>query len=51
MLPIETKEESPIPRAAASSMAAIPNAALWEANATLPADSAAGANVALRVVW
>ena len=45
--PIETNEESPIPRAAASSMAAMPNAPLWEAKATLPGVGSPGANVAL----
>ena len=40
--PIETNDDSPIPRAAASSIAAIPNAPLWEANATLPGVGAPG---------
>ena len=49
--PIETNEESPIPRAAASSMAAMPNAPLWEAKATLPGVGSPGANVALSAPW
>ena len=40
--PIETNEDSPIPRAAASSIAAIPNAPLWDAKATLPGVGVAG---------
>ena len=40
--PIETNDESPMPRAAASSIAAIPNAPLWEAKRDAPGVGAAG---------
>ena len=44
------ERREPDPARAASSIAAIPNAPLWEANATLPGDGAPGANVALSAV-
>ena len=40
-----------MPRAAASSIAAMPNAPLWEAKATLPGVGSPGAKVALSAVW
>ena len=42
MLPVETNDDSPRPRRAASATAAIPNAPLWEANATPPGGGAPG---------
>ena len=44
--PIETNDENPMPRAAAASIAAIPNPPLCEAKATSPGGGAAGATVA-----
>ena len=40
--PIETNDESPIPRVAASSIAAMPSAPLWDAKATLAGRRPAG---------
>ena len=50
MSPIDTNDENPMPRAAASSIAAIPNPALCEAKPTSPGEGAAGAIVALRAI-
>ena len=46
LFPVETNEDRPRPRRAASAIAAMPNAPLWDANATPPGGGATGANVA-----
>ena len=48
--PIETNEENPIPRAAAASIAAIPNPPLWAAKPMLPGGGVVGASVASRAI-
>ncbi len=46
LFPVETNEDRPSRRRAASAIAAMPNAPLWDANATPPAGGATGAKVA-----
>ena len=46
MSPIVTNDENPMPRAAAASIAALPNPPLCEAKPTSPGEGAAGATVA-----
>ena len=48
--PIVTNDENPMPRAAAASIAALPNPPLCEAKATSPGDGAAGATVAFSAI-
>jgi hypothetical protein len=46
--PSETNDDSPMPRWRARSIAAMPNAPLWDAKPTRPAGGAPGENVASR---
>ncbi len=47
LFPVDTKDDKPRPRRAASVIAAMPKAPLWDAKATPPAGGATGAKVAL----
>ena len=48
LFPIETKADSPSPRASAASRNATPSAPLWDENPMLPLDAGRAANVAFR---